>query len=209
MGGWLMIEYSDLTIKCKQCGKDFTFSEDEQTFYKTRGFSTPQRCKSCRSKQRQSPAACAECGNSFVEGAPVYCAACLINSKLAREPEPTIENQKLLDEGLKRAALAETAEREAIELLHQKAQEVSELKVRLELANSELEKAVQQRASLEKLTIGLEHLQDKMNVMESSQKNMLELLHELSKNTEVASKNGLLETLKGFFRAHGSPASSS
>jgi hypothetical protein len=204
-----MIEYSDLTIKCKQCGKDFIFSEDEQTFYKTRGFSAPQRCKNCRSKQRQSSTVCAECGDSFVEGAPVYCAACLINQKLSRAPAPEIENQKQLDEALKLAALAETAESEATELLHQKAQEVAELKVRLELANLELEKSVQHWASLEKLTFGLEHLQNQMSVLENSQENMLEMLLILSKKTEVAPKNSLLETLKGFFRTRGSPASSS
>jgi hypothetical protein len=203
-----MIEYSDLTIKCKQCGKDFIFSEDEQTFYKTRGFSTPQRCKNCRSKQRQSGAVCAECGNTFVEGAPVYCAACLINQKLAHTPEPLIENQMQLDEALKRAALAEAAESKTSELLRQTAQEVAELKVRLELANSELEKSVQYHTSVEKLTFGLEQLQNKMNVLENSQKNMVELLLELSRKTNVAPKNSLLETLRGLFRPHGSPASS-
>jgi hypothetical protein len=203
-----MLEYSDLTIKCKQCGKDFIFSEDEQTFYKTRGFSAPQRCKNCRSKQRQSNAVCAECGSSFVEGAPVYCAACMINQKLARVPEPVIENQQILDQALERATLAEAAKGEAVELLREKAQEVAELKVRLELANSELEKSGQYRASLEKLTYALEHLRNKMSVLENGQKNMLEMLLLLTKKNEVASKNTLMEMLKGFFRPHGSPASS-
>ena len=204
-----MIEYSDLTIKCKQCGRDFIFSEDEQTFYKTRGFSTPQRCKNCRSKQRQSSAVCAECGNGFVEGAPVYCAACLINQKLAKAPAPVIENPKQVEDALRRAALAEAAESEASELLRQKALEAAELKIRLDLTNSELEKSAQYRASLEKLTLALEHLHNKINVLENSQKNTLELLLEMSKKNDLDSKNGLVETLKGLFRTHDSPASSS
>lgn len=216
-----MIEYSDLTITCKQCGEDFIFSEDEQTFYKTRGFSTPQRCKNCRSKQRQSTRVCAECGNSFVEGAPVYCAACLINQKLeptriefVSQPDsklsaPAIDNQKLLDEALNRAVLAEAAESKASELLRQKAGEVAELRVCLNLANSEMETSVQYHTSLEKLIFALENLQKKINVVENNQKTMMELLLELSKKTNVASKNSLLETLRGLFRTHDSPASSS
>ena len=145
-----MMEYSDLTITCKQCGKDFIFSEDEQDFYKTMGFSTPQRCKSCRSKQKQSARVCAECGNSFVEGAPVYCAACLINQKL--EPShvefasqidpklsaPVIENQKLLVEALNLAVLAEATESKTSKLLLQKAGEVAELEQDVEVGNAVL-----------------------------------------------------------------------
>lgn len=204
-----MMEYSDLTITCKQCGKDFIFSEDEQDFYKTRGFSTPQRCKSCRSKQKQSARICAECGNSFVEGAPVYCAACLINQKL--EPKlsaPVIENQKLLDEALNRAVLAEATESKTSELLLQKAGEVAELEIRLNLANSELEKAVKYCASLEKLIPALEYLKGKIHVLENSQNTMTELLLKLSKKTEVVSKNSLLEKLRVFFHTPDSPAPS-
>ncbi len=229
-----MKEYSDLTIKCKQCGKDFIFSEDEQDFYKTRGFSTPQRCKSCRSKQRQYAKICAECGNKFVEDAPVYCAACMINQKLEFEQKiadlqknlesmkaelasqtesglsvVSIENQKSLDEAVNRAKLAEAAEKEVSELLQQRAREVAELKVRLDLANSELEKAVQYRSSMEKLVPALESLLKRMSILENNQKAITELLLKLSNKTEVASKTGILETIKGFFRSPDSPASSS
>jgi Probable zinc-ribbon domain len=215
-----MMEYSDLTITCKQCGKDFIFSEDEKDFYKARGFSTPQRCKSCRSKQRQSTRVCAQCGNSFVEGAPVYCAACLINQKLepirvefasqmdSRLSAPVIENQKLLDEARNRAVIAEAAESKTSELLQQKAGELAELKMRLNLANSELEKAVKYCASLEKLAPALEYLKGKINVLENNQNTMAELLLQLSKKAQVASKNSLRETLRGFFRTPDSPAPS-
>ena len=38
----------DITIKCKDCGEEFTFSAEEQEFYKSKGFQQPIRCKSCR-----------------------------------------------------------------------------------------------------------------------------------------------------------------
>lgn len=69
----------DQTIQCKDCGKDFTWTADEQEFYQQKGFSAPLRCKDCRVKaranfnggnggggdrgQRQSfPITCSECG---------------------------------------------------------------------------------------------------------------------------------------------------
>lgn len=45
----------DQIIKCKDCGKDFVFSEEEQKFFqklvedgKIQTFVPPKRCKSCR-----------------------------------------------------------------------------------------------------------------------------------------------------------------
>jgi len=65
----------DQTIKCKDCGKDFVWTADEQAFYQEKGFNAPMRCKECRVKaranfnnnqgggQRQSfPITCSNCG---------------------------------------------------------------------------------------------------------------------------------------------------
>lgn len=68
----------DQSIECKDCGKQFTWTAEEQDFYQQKGFSAPLRCKDCRVKaranfnngggggdrgQRQSfPITCAECG---------------------------------------------------------------------------------------------------------------------------------------------------
>lgn len=42
----------DQTIQCKDCGKDFTWTADEQAFYQEKGFNAPLRCKDCRAKAR-------------------------------------------------------------------------------------------------------------------------------------------------------------
>ena len=42
----------DQTIQCKDCGKDFVWTADEQEFYQTKGFNAPMRCKDCRTKAR-------------------------------------------------------------------------------------------------------------------------------------------------------------
>lgn len=43
----------DRTIKCADCGADFTFTEREQDWYKEKNLShDPRRCKGCRSSRK-------------------------------------------------------------------------------------------------------------------------------------------------------------
>jgi hypothetical protein len=40
---------ADKTLVCKDCQKEFIFTEGEQAFYKEKGFENePQRCPDCR-----------------------------------------------------------------------------------------------------------------------------------------------------------------
>jgi DNA-directed RNA polymerase subunit RPC12/RpoP len=49
-----MFDMADRTIVCKDCGKEFVFTEGEQEFYKEKGFENdPVRCPECR-KARKS-----------------------------------------------------------------------------------------------------------------------------------------------------------
>ncbi|MDR3263754.1 MAG: zinc-ribbon domain-containing protein [Clostridiales bacterium] len=44
---------ADKTLKCKDCGADFVFTESEQAFYKEKGFENePQRCVPCRKAKK-------------------------------------------------------------------------------------------------------------------------------------------------------------
>lgn len=44
----------DKTMKCRDCGADFAFTEGEQAFYQEKGFSNePQRCPDCRRARKQ------------------------------------------------------------------------------------------------------------------------------------------------------------
>jgi DNA-directed RNA polymerase subunit RPC12/RpoP len=44
----------DRSIVCKDCGKDFDFTEGEQAFYKEKGFENePLRCPECRRAKKQ------------------------------------------------------------------------------------------------------------------------------------------------------------
>jgi len=44
---------ADKTILCKDCGKEFVFTEGEQEFYKEKGFENdPVRCPDCRRSRK-------------------------------------------------------------------------------------------------------------------------------------------------------------
>ncbi len=46
--------YEDITLKCKDCGKEFVFTAGEQAFYAEKGFTNqPVRCKECRNARKQ------------------------------------------------------------------------------------------------------------------------------------------------------------
>lgn len=44
---------ADKTIICKDCGKEFVFTEGEQAFYAEKGFTNePVRCPECRKAKK-------------------------------------------------------------------------------------------------------------------------------------------------------------
>lgn len=88
--------YSDKTLTCRECGKEFTFSASEQEFYAEKGFTNePGRCPNCRAARKgrmgdgnrggqreMFPATCAACGRETQVpfrpsgDRPVYCRDC-------------------------------------------------------------------------------------------------------------------------------------
>ena len=83
--------YQDITLKCKDCGRDFVFTAGEQEFYAEKGFQNqPQRCRECRQARKNAgkpqremfDAVCAKCGKPAripfqpSEDRPVYCSEC-------------------------------------------------------------------------------------------------------------------------------------
>ncbi|MCD7796474.1 MAG: zinc-ribbon domain containing protein [Clostridiales bacterium] len=87
--------YEDKTLVCKDCGKEFLFSAEEQAFYDEKGFlNEPLRCKECRDKKKKSrreyhDVVCASCDAAcqvpFAPAGdrPVYCSECF--SKIQEE----------------------------------------------------------------------------------------------------------------------------
>jgi CxxC-x17-CxxC domain-containing protein len=94
------MEFTDRTLKCGVCGKDFVFTADEQLFFHAKQFTNdPKKCKDCRAKQAVSAArkrpetrtVCAICGTETTvpfrpnQGRPVLCRACF-----EIKPEPPL-----------------------------------------------------------------------------------------------------------------------
>jgi len=93
----------DKTLVCRDCGAEFVFTEREQEFYASKGFTNePSRCAPCRAARKASrdggmggggyagdrgpremyPAVCARCGKDTQvpfqprTEKPVYCSDC-------------------------------------------------------------------------------------------------------------------------------------
>lgn len=88
--------YQDITLKCKDCGKEFVFTAGEQEFYAEKGFQNqPQRCRDCRNAKKNAAkpqrelfdAVCAKCGKPAkipfqpTSDRPVYCSDCFAEMK--------------------------------------------------------------------------------------------------------------------------------
>jgi CxxC-x17-CxxC domain-containing protein len=99
--------FQDKSLQCADCGATFTFTAEEQEFYKSKGYTNePKRCPACRQArkserfgsagpgpgaQRQMfPAKCAQCGKDTEVpfeprgDRPVYCSDCYRKIRSAR-----------------------------------------------------------------------------------------------------------------------------
>jgi CxxC-x17-CxxC domain-containing protein len=46
------VPYTDKTLVCSDCGREFVFTADDQEFFASRGYLEPKRCRSCRANRR-------------------------------------------------------------------------------------------------------------------------------------------------------------
>ena len=42
----------DQQLMCSDCGQSFTFTAEDQEFFRDRGYSAPKRCKACRQAKK-------------------------------------------------------------------------------------------------------------------------------------------------------------
>ena len=96
-------QYQDRSIKCVDCGEEFTWTGGEQVFFHDKGLKNePKRCKPCKQAKNERLAAiaaaqssgvrqrievsvqCAQCGQQTTvpfypsQGRPVYCRTCFL-----------------------------------------------------------------------------------------------------------------------------------
>jgi len=99
------MSFQDKSIQCSDCGAAFTFSAEDQEFFRTKGYTNePKRCPTCRQTRKSErnnssgygaprqmfPATCSECGKSTEVpfqprgDKPVYCSDCFRKVKPSR-----------------------------------------------------------------------------------------------------------------------------
>ena len=47
---------TDVQLICSDCAQEFTFTSEDQEFFRERGYSTPKRCKPCRQAKKNEQA---------------------------------------------------------------------------------------------------------------------------------------------------------
>ncbi|MFC2059049.1 zinc-ribbon domain containing protein [Chloroflexota bacterium] len=90
--------YVDKSLRCSDCGADFSFTEGEQEFFASKGFvNEPGRCPDCRAARKQQRGNGGN-GNSWGSGSyggggyqqremhPAVCAACGKDTQVPFEP---------------------------------------------------------------------------------------------------------------------------
>ncbi|MCF6094865.1 zinc-ribbon domain containing protein [Microaerobacter geothermalis] len=82
--------YVDKNLECKDCGKTFVFSANEQEFYAEKGFKNePLRCPECRSARKQNVRNNRRDNNSFRAPRKMYratCSACGASTEVPFKP---------------------------------------------------------------------------------------------------------------------------
>ncbi len=93
-----MPEFQDRTLKCADCGADFTFTAGEQSFFHDKNFKNePKRCRDCKQKRQgsvsgghgrvETSASCSQCGRETTvpfrptQGRPIFCRECFQSRK--------------------------------------------------------------------------------------------------------------------------------
>jgi CxxC-x17-CxxC domain-containing protein len=79
----------DLQLKCSDCGQDFTFTSEDQAFFRERGYSSPKRCKACRQAKKNDQGGGGGGGGyarSDSAGTAVTCSGCGKQTTVPFEP---------------------------------------------------------------------------------------------------------------------------
>jgi len=187
-------------LTCRECGRQFIFTEGEQEFYDQRGLMPPARCKECRSKKEKPPynSTCSKCGAKLEKATAVYCESCAGNtqrthitcSKCRIESdqvapvycESCFRNLQLDSERkikkIQREAGATQAKLQTVESrnedlqksLYEMKQSVAELELRVKNLNQDLEKANQFYVASGWLQPALDSLAERLKAMEQAQR---------------------------------------
>lgn len=204
-----MLKEEDVTIKCRQCGKEFLFTKAEQAFYEEKGFNTPRRCKECRTTEKiqHEHLNCSRCGTELEEDRSVYCDTCLTNVELESELK-TKKTQEELEQVYSRLKAIEEENVELKETLDHENTLIGELEQNIGTLSQDLEEVNQLHTTLSEwfeptLSEIEKKLGDRLERLEQGQKRINErMLQLVEKIHEMHESTTLLEIIKQSFRHH-------
>ena len=182
-----------MKLTCRQCGRQFVFTQAEQEFYELKGFKHPSRCQECRtSKQSQlHELVCSQCGTELEKGAPIYCTTCLESVRLKSE-QKSKQSQTAASAAHTKLLASESQKAELAELLRQREQLVAELEQKVNSLSQDLDKAYQAHAALQSLQPILNGLGEKLETLEQAHNitnqrmlQLVEKMHEMYENTSL------------------------
>jgi CxxC-x17-CxxC domain-containing protein len=80
----------DQQLMCSDCGQAFTFTAEDQEFFRERGYSSPKRCKPCRQAKKNEQGGGGGGGGGYSrgtsQGTSVICAGCGQQTTVPFEP---------------------------------------------------------------------------------------------------------------------------
>ena len=197
-----MSKDGNINLTCRQCGREFVFTKNEQEFYELKGFTSPSRCQECRSTKQSQPhhLVCSYCGNELEKGTSIYCTACLASASLESELK-TKQSQRAASAAHAKLQASESQKAELGELLRQKEQLVAELELKINNLSEDLEKAKQFHTILGSFQPTLNSIEEKLEALDYAQNKINErMLQLVQKMQEMYENTGLLEMFKRSLR---------
>lgn len=79
----------DQQLTCSDCGQEFTFTAEDQAFFRERGYSAPKRCKACRQARKNEQGGGGGGGGyqrAQSSGTAVICSGCGQQTTVPFEP---------------------------------------------------------------------------------------------------------------------------
>lgn len=80
----------DQQLQCSDCGQSFTFTSEDQEFFRDRGYSAPKRCKPCRQAKKNEQSGGSGGGGGYQrsasQGTSVICSGCGQQTTVPFEP---------------------------------------------------------------------------------------------------------------------------
>ena len=144
-----MSKDEDMSLTCRQCGREFRFTKGEQEFYELKGFTFPSRCHECRSTKQNQPhhLVCSQCETELEKGASIYCTACLASVHLEVELKAK-KRERAASAAHTKLQVTESQKAELEELLRHREQVVAELELKVNSLSQDLDKMQQFQAAL-------------------------------------------------------------